>query len=130
MARPRILITGFGPFPGFADNPSSWLAETLAEQARASGVARDARILPTVWEHIALIPRLCRSLQPDAMIHFGVSERAKAFHVEASAHNRLTQRADARGAMPKSRTIREGGPSRIDTLFPAAGLAAHLRRSG
>src|SRR5262245_57222662 len=117
MAQPRVLITGFGPFPGFADDPSAWLAETLAGQGGASGVALDARILPTMWEDVALIRRLYRSLQPDAMIHFGVSERAKAFHIEASAHNRVRRRADQRGAMPKGRTIREGGPSRIDTLF-------------
>jgi pyroglutamyl-peptidase len=130
MAQPRVLITGFGPFPGFADNPSAWLAETLAERERAPGVALDARILPTVWEDVAFIPSLYRALQPQAMIHFGVSERAKALHIEASAHNRVTRRADHRGAMPKARSIRESGPSRIDTSFPAAGLAAHLRRSG
>ncbi|HKA99788.1 MAG TPA: pyroglutamyl-peptidase I [Methyloceanibacter sp.] len=130
MAQPRVLITGFGPFPGVAENPSFWLAETLARQERPPGISLDARILPTMWEDVALIPRLYRSLQPHAMIHFGVSERAKAFHIEASAHNRVTRRADARGAMPKARSIREGGPARFDTPFPAAGLAAHLRRSG
>src|SRR5262245_41901995 len=130
MAQPRVLITGFGPFPGFAENPSSWLVETLAERERASGIALDARILATVWEDVALIPGLYRSLQPHAVIHFGVSERAKAFHIEASAHNRVTRRADAAGAMPGRRSIREGGPSRFDTPFPAAGLATHLRRSG
>jgi pyroglutamyl-peptidase len=130
MARPRVLITGFGPFPGFAENPSAWLVETLAERQRASGVALDARILTTAWEDVALIPRLYWSLQPHAMIHFGASRRAKAFHIEASAHNRVARRADARGAMPKIRTIREGGPSRFDTPFPAAELAAHLRRGG
>jgi pyroglutamyl-peptidase len=130
MARRRVLITGFGPFPGFPENPSSWLVETLTERERASGVALEARILPTMWEDVALIPRLYRSLQPQAMIHFGVSARAKAFQIEASAHNRVTRRADARGATHGGRTIRESGPARFDTLFPAAGLAAHLRRSG
>lgn len=130
MARPRILVTGFGPFPGFAENPSAWLVETLAERERAARAALDARILPTAWEDVALIPRLYRSLQPHAMIHFGVSARTKAFHIEASAHNRVARRADARGAMPKARTIRESGPVRFDTPFPAADLAAHLKRSG
>jgi pyroglutamyl-peptidase len=128
MAPPRILITGFGPFSGFAENPSAWLVETLAE--RAPRGALDARILTTAWEDVALIPRLYRTLQPHAMIHFGVSARAKVFHIEASAHNRAARRADARGTMPNARTIRERGPSRFDTPFPAAGLAAHLRRSG
>ena len=130
MARPRVLVTGFGPFPGFAQNPSAWLVETLAERQRASGVELDARILPTAWEDVALIPRLYRSLQPHVMIYFGVSERAEAFHIERSAHNRVRRRADAQGAMPGGHTIREGGPSRFDTPFPAAALAAHLRLSG
>jgi len=130
MVRPRVLITGFGPFPGVADNPSAWLAETLAEQRRGSEFKLDARILPTEWENVALIPRLYRALQPHAMIHFGVSERAAAFSIERSAHNRVARQADARGAMPRGRTIREGAPSRFDTPFPAAALAAHLRRSG
>ena len=130
MARPRILVTGFGPFPGFAENPSAWLVETLAERERAARRALDARILPTAWADVALIPRLFETLQPHAMIHFGVSARAKAFHIEASAHNRVARRDDARGAMLKARTIRESGPSRFDTPFPAADLAAHLRRSG
>jgi pyroglutamyl-peptidase len=64
------------------------------------------------------------------MIHFGVSESARAFHIERSAHNRAALRADAQGAMPEARAIREGGPTRFDTPFPAAELAAHLRRSG
>jgi pyroglutamyl-peptidase len=130
MAPPRILVTGFGPFPGFAENPSAWLVETLAERERAARRALDARILPTAWEDVALIPRLYRSLQPHVMIHFGVSARAKAFHIEASAHNCVKPRADARGAMPNTRAIRKGGPTRFDTPFPAADLAAHLRRSG
>src|SRR5262245_54023427 len=98
MARPRILVTGFGPFPGFAENPSAWLVETLAAR-EAPHTALDARILTTAWDDVALMPRLYRSLQPHAMIHFGVSGRAKAFHIEASAHNRVARRADARGAM-------------------------------
>jgi pyroglutamyl-peptidase len=130
MAQPRILITGFGPFPGVAENPSAWLVETLAAQQRASRSGLGARILTTAWEAVALMPRLYRSLQPHAVIHFGVSARAKAFHIEATAHNRVALRADARGALPEARTIRESAPSRYDTSFPAAKLAAHLRRSG
>ncbi len=129
MARPRVLITGFGPFPGFADNPSAWLVETLAKRQPQPEFELHARVLPTEWEEVALIPRLYATLQPHVMIHFGVSERAAAFHVERSAHNRA-RAADARGTMPESRTIRANGPRRFDTPFHAAALAAHLRRSG
>lgn len=130
MPRPRVLITGFGPFPGFAENPSAWLVETLAERQRAPEIDLHARVLPTEWEKVSLIPRLYKALQPHVMIHFGVNEHASAFHIERSAHNRVAREPDARGTLPKGRTIRADGPSRFDTPFPAAALAAHLRRSG
>jgi len=130
MARPRVLITGFGPFPGVADNPSSWLVETLAKQHSAADFKLDARVLPTEWENVALIHRLYEAVQPHVMIHFGVSEDLPVFAIERSAHNRVAPRTDARGATPEGRKIREGGPPRFDTLFPAAKLAAHLRRRG
>ena len=106
MARPHVLLTGFGPFPGVADNPSAWLAETLAEQRPAPEFKLHARVLPTEWKAAARLPRLYQSLQPHVMIHFGLSEHAAAFRIERSAHNRVAQRADARGALPKSHAIR------------------------
>ena len=132
MERPRVLLTGFGPFPGVPVNPSGWLAETLAERWRAlaADAGIHARILPTEWEAAALIPRLCETLQPHVMIHFGVSEHAKNFRIEWSAHNRTGPRADARGALPASPVILAAGRDRLDTAFPAGALARHLKTNG
>lgn len=131
MARPRVLITGFGPFPGVSSNPSAWLAETLAEQAAAgSGAEIQARVLPTEWQPTALTPDLYARLQPTLMIHFGVSRQAKGLRIERFAHNRAAPRADARGALPPAATIRAEGPPRFDTKLPAAPLAAHLAAHG
>ncbi len=132
MTRPRVLLTGFGPFPGVAENPSAWLVETLAEQPPSPEYDGElhARVLPTEWEATALMPRLYETLQPHVMIHFGLSERAKTFRIERSAHNRAALRADARGAMPSGRVIRPEGPDRFDTKLPAGALAAHLKSCG
>ena len=131
MERPRVLLTGFGPFPGVPSNPSGWLAETLAERWPSADFDGriHARILPTEWETAALIPRLCETLQPHVMIHFGVSEHAKTIRIERSAHNRAAPRADARGALPASPVIFAEGAARLDTAFPAGALARHLRRA-
>ena len=83
-----------------------------------------ARILPTEWEAAALMPRLYETLQPHVMIYFGVSEHAKNFRIERSAHNRAAPRADARGALPASPVILAAGRDRLDTAFPAGALAA------
>jgi pyroglutamyl-peptidase len=131
MARPRVLLTGFGPFPGVADNPSAWLAETLAQRPVGQFAAElHAEILPTEWQAAALMPRLYETLQPHVMIHFGVSERANAFRIERSAHNRASRRADAGAALPATGVIHAEGQDRLDTALPADRLSAHLRTCG
>jgi pyroglutamyl-peptidase len=132
MERPRILLTGFGPFPGVPTNPSAWLAETLAEGLPAPDLHGriQARIFPTEWQAAALVADLCETLQPHVMIHFGVSEHAKTFRIEHSAHNRTAPRADAGGALPASPVILGEGAGRLDTAFPAAALARHLKTNG
>lgn len=132
MERPRILLTGFGPFPGVPTNPSAWLAETLAEGLPAPDLHGriQARIFPTEWQAAALVADLCETLQPHVMIHFGVSEHAKTFRIEHSAHNRTAPRADAGGALPASPVILGEGAGRLDTAFPAAALARHLKANG
>jgi len=132
MERPRILLTGFGPFPGVPTNPSGWLAETLAERLPAPDLQGriHARIFRTEWQAAALLPNLCETLQPHVMIHFGVSEHANTFRLEHSAHNRAAPRADAAGALPAGPVISAEGAERLDTAFPAAALARHLKTSG
>lgn len=131
MARPRVLLTGFGPFPGVADNPSAWLVETLAERsARDLDAELHARVVPTAWQEAQSMPHLYEELQPHVMIHFGVSQRTKTFRIERFAHNRTARRADAHGLMPSAPVIQAEGAARIDTELPAAALAAHLRACG
>ena len=132
MARPRVLLTGFGPFPGVADNPSAWLAETLAQRPPPRDVDAEfhARVLPTAWQAAQSMPRLYDELQPHVVIHFGVSQRARTFRIERFAHNRAARRADAYGLMPSEPQIQAEGAERFDTKLPGAAVAAHLRACG
>lgn len=130
MARPRVLLTGFGPYPGVAENPSGWLAETLAAR-KSHHCNLYARVLPTEWQAIAeLTPRLHETLQPDVMIHFGVSPRAKTLRIERSAHNRTASRADASGTISDTRVISPEGAMRLHTCLPVTQIATHLRTQG
>ena len=130
MARPRVLVTGFGPFPGAPENPSASLAEVLGA-VRWPGCELHAQVLPTEWEAVAaLAPLLCTRLQPDVMIHLGLCQRAVGFRIERSAYNRIAPRADARAALPAFRHVVAQGPARLDTRVPAAKVAAHLSAHG
>ena len=136
MARPRVLLTGFGPFPGVPENPSGWLAETLAARNAAHDCELNdcelyGRVLPTEWEAVAaLTPRLHADLQPHVMIHFGVCASAKTLRIERSAHNHAAARVDACGTLPTTPAISPDGAMRLDTGLPVNALATHLRAQG
>lgn len=125
---PRLLLTGFGPFPGVESNPTEELARAFAADcARHDAVVR-AEVLPvdwTVWKQAA---GLLDAFGPDIVLHFGVSVRATVLRVERSAFNRTLVRADCRGAPPPSRFVLAGGSDRLDTSLPVDALAADLRR--
>ena len=129
----RILLTGFGPFPGVTDNPSARLVETLAgARSLAPGDCElHTQVLPTEWGAVGtLVPRLLNSLQPHVTIHFGVSRQARSLRIERSAHNRIVPRIDAAGVLPSRRKIHIDGPARLDSFVHAPRLAAALRESG
>jgi pyroglutamyl-peptidase len=127
MARPRVLITGFGPFPGAAENSSAWLAAALAAGA-PSDCTLHTEVLPTEWNEVATLgPRLLQQHRPRLILHLGLSKNAKGFRIERSAHNVIDFREDARGAFPDMRSVLESGDARLDTAISTAKLARHLR---
>ncbi len=131
MARPRVLLTGFGPFPGVAENPSGWLAEALAGRKTAHDVDLHGHILPTEWDAVAAhATGLHQGLQPHVMIHFGVSPQAQGLRIERSAHNQAARRHDASGRLPGAPAISTTGAARLDTGLPVIAIAAHLRAQG
>ncbi len=130
MARPRVLLTGFGPFPGAAENSSAWLVEELAGKRQSSGLGCDlhAEVLPTEWDEVARLgPGLVQHHRPRLTLHLGLHKRARGFRIERSAHNLIDLREDARGAVLNRRTILDRSDGRLDTEVPATQLARHLR---
>jgi pyroglutamyl-peptidase len=128
-----LLITGFGPFPGASENVSAWLVESLAAASPSSrlGCKLHAQVLPTEWAEVRTLgPNLLDQYEPRLILHFGLSNRARGFRIERSAHNRAGAKDDARGVRLMSRIILEHGQERLDTALPAASLAKHLREHG
>ena len=133
MARPRVLLTGFGPFPGAAENSSAWLVEELAGDRQSSQLGCDlhAEVLPTEWAEVARLgPGLVQQHRPRLTLHLGLHKRAQGFRIERAAHNLIDLREDARGAVLDRRTILDHSDRRLDTAIPASQLARHLRARG
>ena len=129
--RLRLLVTGFGPFPGAPENPTSalvqWLASTPADEIGAP-VLR-AIVLPTdyrkSWDRLR---RVYNSFHPDIVVHFGLSTRAKAITVERLGRNScLAERPDAAGWWPR-RVLGKAGA--MASTLPAEKIVAALIGAG
>ncbi|MCB1520478.1 MAG: pyroglutamyl-peptidase I [Hyphomicrobiaceae bacterium] len=131
--RPRVLITGFGPFPGIAENASAVLADWLTQDARKRHPNFDVvgATLPTEWRRgLEMLRELWQSALPDAALHFGVSSDVDGFAVEQFAYNCCADDRDARGDFPPSREHRRGGPGRCTTSLPVDNIVRDLRAAG
>lgn len=110
-----ILVTGFGPFPGVARNPSASLAQRVAESAamRRIGIRATHLILTTSYAALEqeLAPALHREM-PDCLLMLGVAARRKRICVEARAANRASVMfPDAQGQLARGYALRAGGTS-------------------
>ncbi len=130
--QPKVLLTGFGPFPGVPNNVSGSFAQTLAQEARRCYRQADfeAACLPTVWHEAPLqLEHLYYVHQPSIALHFGVSHLAKSIVVETTAKN-ATGRPDALGVSPVQEHLLPGGRHALSATVPVGRLVARLRNAG
>ncbi|KAL3921238.1 MAG: hypothetical protein SGILL_002850 [Bacillariaceae sp.] len=125
----RFLITGFGPFGGVEENPTTVIAKKIfpyitmmmKQQPSSADLASsvdDCVILETSVEGVE---SLCDRLQNDfakdisnnrsprrILLHLGVDASSKSFKLEACAYNQATFRIpDVRGFQPRDVCIFE-----------------------
>jgi pyroglutamyl-peptidase len=130
--RAKVLLTGFGPFPGVRRNLSAALARKLAIEARSAlpDLGFAAAVLPTEW---ARAPRILRDLyeqhDPLLTLHFGVASGAQGFRIETLARNVCRMSADAAGQLPAALHVVEDAGDRNVTL-DAKSLVVHLKDCG
>lgn len=136
----RLLVVGFGPFPGVPRNPSGELARAVAGSARLRRVLGEAPrclVLRTAYAAIGsqLAPALAE--RPDAVLLFGVARRARRVRVEARARNRVSLlRPDASGRVAARLLLDPEGPAerrsahaaRAVRLLRGHGMEASLSR--
>jgi pyrrolidone-carboxylate peptidase len=93
MSKPRILITGFGPFPGAPVNPTQALVQRLAMLRRPAfaDVQRIAHVFPVTYSAVDReLPQLLAQHQPDALLMFGLASRTPFVRIETRARNAVT----------------------------------------
>ena len=129
----RLLICGFGAFPGFADNPASGvISQLIARDWAPEGVRTAYRRIPTTWaDGHRTATAAARDFGPDGVMVVGVAGGADRFRVETQGRNRVgVDRADAAGAFHPGALISEQGPALAAARAPVAAMVAAIEREG
>jgi pyroglutamyl-peptidase len=89
----RILITGFGPFPGAPHNPTMPLVARLLGLRRPafSEVEFSGHIFPVTYKAVDReLPQLLAKHRPHALLMFGLASRTAYVRIETRARNAVT----------------------------------------
>ncbi|HXW71551.1 MAG TPA: hypothetical protein VEK34_08930 [Methylocella sp.] len=130
----RVLIVGFGRFPGVRDNPTARLIWSLSDhRARFArlGITIASAVLPVEYQGVLReLDKLASALKPEIILLFGLAARRKAFIIEARAANRLsTLRFDASRQRAPRRAICPGGAHALQSTFPYRSIEAAYRHA-
>jgi pyroglutamyl-peptidase len=136
----RILITGFGPFPGAPFNPTTPLVKRLIKLRRPAldGVILTGHIFDVTYQAVDReLPELIAQRRPQALLMFGLATRTAHLRIETRARNAVSTRfPDAGGTLARKASIVGGANampfgSHTANLFQAAratGIDARLSR--
>src|SRR4051794_32735574 len=89
----RILITGFGPFPGAPFNPTQPLVVRLLRLRRPAfaDLELSSHIFPVTYKAVdSELPQLLSKHRPNALLMFGLANRTGYVRVESRARNAMT----------------------------------------
>jgi pyroglutamyl-peptidase len=89
----RILITGFGPFPGAPFNPTELLVARLLRLRRPAfgDVDLSGHIFPVTYKAVDReLPQLLARHRPHALLMFGLASRTSHVRIESRARNAVT----------------------------------------
>lgn len=135
----RVLVTGFGPFPGVDVNPSELAVRELVRLAGERGdepwpllgVELSTAILPV--DFAVLSDRVAElvATAPEVMVLLGVDARATGLSVERIGINVIDARvSDATGAQPVDQPVVPGGPDGRFATIPVKAVRAALEEAG
>jgi pyroglutamyl-peptidase len=126
----RVLLIGFGPFPGAPVNPSASLVTMLARRRRPALAALDISTHAFATAYAAVdhdLPKLLAA-KPDVVLIFGLAGRRRQLCIETRARNALSLLfPDARGFRPPHGVIARGRPSSLNGNAPFVRLLGAVR---
>jgi len=135
----RILVTGFGPFPGAPHNPTQALVARLIRLRRPAfaDVELSSHIFPVTYKAVDReLPLTLARHKPHALLMFGLASRTDYVRIETRARNAVTMLwPDASQAHSRKGSIESGagaklfGPHTMKLLRAADGTGIDARSS-
>jgi pyroglutamyl-peptidase len=126
----RVLLIGFGPFPGAPFNPSEVLVEALARRRRPAlaGIECVTHVFATTYAAVDRdLPKLFAA-KPDVVLIFGLAGRSRELCIETRARNAVSLLfPDASGHRPQHGVISAGRPASLRGNAPFARLLGAVR---
>ncbi|MBR0719618.1 pyroglutamyl-peptidase I [Bradyrhizobium liaoningense] len=123
----RILLTGFGPFPGAPYNPTQPLVARLSRLRRPAfdDVEFASHIFPVTYAAVdRQLPEVLAKVKPDALLMFGLAARTPYLRIETRARNAVTMLwPDA----AKTRSSKRGIAANADAMMFGPHTARLLR---
>jgi pyroglutamyl-peptidase len=108
----RILITGFGPFPGAPFNPTTPLVKRLTQLRRPAldDIMLTGHIFHVTYQTVDReLPELIAQSRPQALLMFGLASRTAHLRIETRARNAVTTHLpDADGNRAQTASIVHG----------------------
>jgi pyroglutamyl-peptidase len=135
----RVLITGFGPFPGAPYNPTMPLVKRLTQLRRPAlaDVELSGHIFHVTYSTVDReLPALIARHHPQALLSFGLADRTAHVRIETRARNAVTTTfPDADRHRARKGSIAPGadalmfGPHTAKLLRSAVGTGIDARAS-
>jgi pyroglutamyl-peptidase len=135
----RILVTGFGPFPGAPYNPTQPLLARLTRLRRPafSEVELSSHIFPVTYKAVDReLPQALKQHRPHALLMFGLAGRTPFVRVETRARNAVTtlwpdadQTRVRKGSIAGDADAQRFGPHTAKLLRAAKGTGLDVRAS-
>ncbi|MFI0843295.1 hypothetical protein [Mesorhizobium sp. IMUNJ 23232] len=130
---PRVLVTGFEPFPGSPVNPSQRLVERLRNEPPAlNGMAAfRAELLPVDYRAVGRrLSEIGKDFSPDIALHFGLAHGCGGFRLERLGRNAFANaKPDNSGFAPPDGPICEA-PVVLSSRLPLQAIHDALTAEG
>src|SRR5262249_30332409 len=128
----RVIVAGFGPFPGVPSNPSGRLAIALARRRRPAlaGIEIMSHVFATAYAAVDRDLRNLLAQKPDVILIFGLAGRRRHICIETRARNvRSLIFPDVSGVRPE-RGAMEAGLRELKGNAPFAEILYAVRKTG